>query len=197
MKKLYVILMLSLLAPMFAAGQLSGDKIVPSDNYPTFQAVVDSLNTQGVAESGVRFLVSGNETFTPSPLTITASGNESGRIELVWNGQGAKPIVNFSATEAASEAGFTLSGADYVTFEGLDIRSADGLLEHGILVTNASATNGAHYNVVRNCVITLNKGNVNQTEAVRVGPAIVAETLEGSTNHNKFYNNTILNCQVS
>jgi hypothetical protein len=157
------------------------------------QAVVDSLNTQGVAESGVRFLVSGNETFTQNPLIITASGTENGRIELVWNGQGAKPIANFSATAAAAEAGITLSGADYVTIDGLDIRNADGLLEHGILVTNASATNGAHYNVVRNCIITLNKENTNQTEAIRVGPAIVAETLEGSTNHNKFYNNTILN----
>jgi hypothetical protein len=193
MKKLYVTIMLSLLAPLFAIGQLSGDKIVPSTNYPTMQAVIDSLNAQGVAASGVRFLVSGGQTFTQTTLTLTASGTENGRIEIAWNGQGEKPIINFTATAAASEAGFVLSGADYVILDGLDIRSADGLLEYGIYITNATATNGAHYNIVKNCAITLNKENANQTEAIRVSPGIVAETLEGSTNHNKFYNNTIQN----
>ena len=193
MRKLIVTTLIAVLAPFFVLAQLTGDKNVPSTNYPNFQAVVDSLNTFGVGASGVRFLVEGDEVFNETTLTLTTSGTQNGRINIVWDGQGAKPILNFTATAAASEAGIILSGADFVTIEGLDIRSVDGLLEYGIFITNASATDGAHFNIVRSVDITLNKENVNQTEAIRVSPTTVAETIEGSTNNNHFYNNSIQN----
>jgi hypothetical protein len=193
MKQFLVICLTLLLAPFYSMSQLTGSFDVPSSNYPNFQAVVDSLNTYGVGANGVDFIISGDQTFNETPLTLTASGEQNGRINISWDGQGAKPILNFTATAAASEAGITLLGSDFVTIDGLDIRSADGLLEQGIYLTNASATDGAHFNIVSNVDITLDKENVNQTEAFRVSPAIEAVTIEGSTNNNHFYNNSIQN----
>ncbi|MDD2563551.1 MAG: T9SS type A sorting domain-containing protein [Salinivirgaceae bacterium] len=193
MKKLIVTSMIAFFAPFFVLGQLTGDKNVPSTNYPNFQAVVDSLNTLGVGENGVRFLVAGDQVFSETTLTLTASGTQNGRITIVWDGQGVKPILNFTATAADSEAGIILFGSDFVTLDGLDIRSIDGLLEYGIYLTNASATDGAHFNIVKNVDITLNKENVNQTEAIKVSPSIEITTIDGSTNNNHFYNNSIQN----
>lgn len=193
MKYVYTFLVLLLSVPMLGFGQLSGTKQVPSVNYPGLQAVVDSLNSQGVGSSGVSFIIAGSQVFNEPFLTLTASGTENGPVEIKWDESGDKPIVNFTGTAAAGEAGISLSGSDYITINGLDIRNPDGLLEYGVLISNADELNGAHHNAIKNCVITLNKTNVNQTEAVRVFATTVPTNASGTVSFNSFINNTIQN----
>jgi hypothetical protein len=75
----------------------------------------------------------------------------------------------------------------------LDIRNPNGILEYGLLVTNADAQNGANHNIIKNCLVTLDKLNPNQTQGIRVFPAIVPSSADGSVNHNKFINNIVHN----
>ena len=56
--------------------QLSGTRIVPSENYPDFQAIVDSLNLYEINDGGIVFEVSGDQVFNHSPLNITGTGSQ-------------------------------------------------------------------------------------------------------------------------
>lgn len=193
MKSFYTLLCSFLLLPVLSTAQLSGTKSVPSANYPNLASVIDSLNTMGVSPAGVTFVVEQGQTFNEPLLTLTASGSENGPVVIKWDQTGIKPLVNFSGTAANAEAGLTLSGADYIVVDGLDIRTPDGLLEYGILITNADAQNGAHHNIIKNCHITLNKTNANQTEGIRVFATNVPTEIGGSVSHNKFFNNSVQN----
>lgn len=178
------------------AAQLSGVKNIPSANYPHLQAMTDSLNAYGVASGGVSFMVAGGSVFNESPLTFTATGSPTATINIRWDGTGVKPVVNFTGTSSAIDAGFLLRGSAYFTIDGLDIRNPTGDLEFGIWLTNASATNGAHYNTIKNCIITLNKLNPFQTEAIRVVPQVTASSFDGNSHHNKFLSNRVQNATI-
>lgn len=181
---------------MQLTAQLSGVKQLPSANYPGFQAMTDSLNTYGVAPGGVSFVVEGGAVFNETPLTITATGSATAPVVIMWDGIGAKPVLNFEGTSSAIDAGFLLKGSDYFTLEGLDIRNPSGNLEFGIWLTNASATNGAHHNTIKNCIVTLDKLNPFQTEAIRVVPQITASSFDGNSHHNKFLSNVVQNATI-
>jgi hypothetical protein len=137
--------------------------------------------------------VAGNTTFTEAHLTLTASGSATAKIIIQWNGQDDKPIVNFSGTAADNEAGITLEGASHIVIDGLDIRNPDGLLEFGILLTNADAVTGSQSNLIQNTHITLNKNNSNQTNGIRVFTLHEQTSHTGSNSNNSFLNNHITN----
>ncbi|MBS4060102.1 MAG: T9SS type A sorting domain-containing protein [Bacteroidetes bacterium] len=193
MRKLLTILFL---LPFVLKAQIGGERFVPSTSYPGFQSVSDSLNLHGVAIGGVTFIIAGDAVFNESPITFTASGTQNSTVLITWNGQGLKPVINFSGTAAAIDAGITLRGSDYFTIDGLDIRNPEDNIEYGILITNLTATNGAHYNTIKNVNITLNKLNPFQTEGVKVLPTNVATSFEGNNHYNKFFNNVIQNVTI-
>lgn len=196
MKYFFFLALSIFIIPMAMFAQLSGERQVPSTNYPTMQAVVDSLNQYGSGGSGITFLLAGGTVFESSPLTITASGSVTSPIKIMWNGMSSRPIIKFTATVSNAEAGFQLSGGDYITLDGLDIQDQSDNLDYGIWISSSSATNGAHHNTVQNCVITLNKMNPIQTVGINVVPAFTATELDGNTNHNHFYNNTLQNMMI-
>lgn len=106
-------------------------------------------------------MLAGGTTFEELPIEFAATGNAVDQVYIGWDGEGEKPSVNFEGTEADAEAGFTLTGVDYYTIDGLTITNSNSNLEFGVLIVNFDDQNGAHNNTVKNVEITLDKLNVN------------------------------------
>lgn len=192
MKKWNVAFICILLSQL-SFGQLTGTIPVPSTNYPTIQAVVDSLNQYGVGSGGVVFEVIGDQVFNTPLLNLTATGSQNSTITIKWDGTGTKPVLNFTGTAATSEAGFSISGSDYFRLEGFQILAANNLLEYGILLSNANTDNACQNNIFSDLYIGLDKTNTNQTEGIRVVSSAAPVSVNGTHANNKFWNNTIEN----
>lgn len=174
--------------------QITGPRNIPSEHYPNLAVAADSLNQYGTASGGVTFILAGDAVFDHSaPISFTATGTATAPIVFEWDGTGARPILNISGTTDNGEGGLTFSGSDYITVDGLDIRNPDGLLESGIVFQNASATDGCHFNLVRNTHITLDKTNPNQTQGVMLNALTAPTSIEGAMNNNHFIDNVISN----
>lgn len=194
MKKLLPITFIILMTSQLLLAQLSGTRNVPSDNYPNFQAIVDSLNLMEINTGGIIFEVSGDQVFNHSPLLISGTGNSESPIIIQWDQTGEKPVVNFTGTADNNEAGFTLSGTDYFTLNGISIVAENDLLEFGIFLSNASIDNACQHNVFKNLDITLDKTNPNQVVGINVVTEAEPTLSEGIHADNKFFNNTVQNC---
>lgn len=132
---------------------------------------------------------------------------------------GANPVltsyVGTVATPSSIADGFfILSGSDYVTIDGIDLEESVGnttattVMEFGYALFKASGTDGCQNNTIQNCTITLNRV---QSTAWTVGhngsigiavfnvtslasAAVTVTAPSGSNSFNKFYSNTIQNC---
>jgi hypothetical protein len=174
-----------------ATAQLTGTRTIDpagsgTSNYPTFAAAVAALNAQGVGAGGVTFQVKSGATFAELVPAITASGTATNPIIFRKNGTLANPILQGTGT-GTTDAAITLDGADYVTFDGIDINDAATnttgaqQLEYGFLLTN-----GATRNTIQNATVDLTRGNANRTSGVYVQ--------DGGNNLNRFLSNTVQDC---
>ena len=222
-------MLLFTIAVMFTGtmfGQLTGIKNIPGD-YATITAAVAALNTQGVGAGGVTFKVAAGYTETlTSRIDLTATGTSSNPIVFQKNGAGPNPLltayagINVAGT-AAPDGMWSLTGSDYVTINGIDLfdpvtnLSPNAQMEYGYGLFKTNGTDGANYNTIQNCTITLNRNN-NSTAAGpffqgSIGIALMdcapatatVNTLvtaaSGASSNNKFYSNTIqnVNCCIA
>lgn len=218
--------MLCLLAALFAGrnlqAQLSGNYSVPS-GYATISAAIADLNLQGINGPVVINIAAGyTETAPAGGYTLTATGTLANPITFQKSGAGANPLITAFAGgsgtpgTAVQDGILQLVGSDYVTIDGIDLLDANtsnpATMEYGYGLFKASVTDGCQNVTIRNCVITLNRAN----NASGAGPAIdgskgievvnavpSAHTTQvfvtaasGSNSYNKFYSNTIQNCNV-
>lgn len=194
MKKLLSLSFIFLMSSQLLLAQLSGTRNVPSENYPNFQAIVDSLNLYEINTGGIIFEVSGDQVFNHSPLIISGTGSSDSPIIIQWNQTGEKPIVNITGTDGINEAGITLSGTDYITIDGISILAENELLEYGLFLTNVDINNACQHNVFQNLDISLDKTNTNQTIGINVVTEEEPTLSSGIHADNKFFNNTVQNC---
>ncbi len=202
--------------------QLTGTKTIGVD-YPTLTSAVTDLNTQGVGAGGVVIDVPAGYTETlAGKLTLTATGTAANPITIQKSGVGANPVltsyVGTVATPSVLADGFfVLAGSDWVTIDGIDLQeSAANLdvttqMEFGYGLFKASATDGAQNNTIKNCTITLS--NLNNTAWTAPGHngstgiavlnglytatgAVTVTAATGSNSNNKFYGNTVQNCNA-
>ena len=103
-----------------AAGTYTIDNTQATGNY-NYQSFTHALNdmTSGVA-GHVIFEVSAGQVFDES-LLITVSGTASATITFRRAGAGDNPKITRAGTSAAAEYVVKLSGADYITFDGIDL----------------------------------------------------------------------------
>ena len=191
MNKKFLFLVFVVFMNTFSFAQLSGIKNIPGD-YATIGAAVAALNTSGVGTGGVIFSIADGNTFNETPLTISMSGSVSNPIVFKQSGTGVKPIINFTGTTGVADAAFKLASVNYITIDGLDIRAVGTAMEYGFYLKGTS-TAGSQNNLVNNCKITLNKTNVNSKGIYMNSLATVAA---GAMSGNKFYNNTVQNCNT-
>lgn len=216
-------LMLLLGCLKIVAQPLTGTKTIPG-NYASLSLAIADLNANGVGTGGVIFNVAAGYTETlTGPLLVTATGTSSNPITIQKSGAGANPLLTaYVGTQLATSAtgvdgliGFV--GSDYVTVDGIDLldpstnTTPTTTMEYGYAFFKASATDGANNNTVKNCVITLNRLNVTSVTAGvlwhgstgiqllacapnAVSTLITPSTISGASSNNKFYSNTIQNC---
>lgn len=202
---------LALLAAPAARAQLSGAKAIPGD-YATVAAAITALNTQGVGPGGVTFNIAAGyaETFgSPTAGAITATGTAANPIVFQKSGAGANPRITAGVgTSTTVDAIISLAGSDYVTFDGLDLAesaantTATTQAEFGYALARASATDGAQFNVIRNCVVTLNKTNTATIGIAGLASttanttAVPATSTAGANSGNKVYGNVVSNSLI-
>lgn len=198
MKRIVTLLAL-LISAQFVQAEISGTKTISATtgDYLTLQAAINDLNTQGVGTGGVTFLVADGETFNinnaTDSLVITASGTVDKPITIKQSANGVKPIINVTGVDAVTDNSIIkLKGSDFVILDGLDFRG-DIKTEYGVFIASPAAAAGCLNNIVKNCSITLDKSNVNETYGVYLfaGKPLAPE---GANKFNKFYNNTVQNC---
>lgn len=208
MKKLFLLLVIFAVAGISnnSFAQLTGTKAIPGD-YATIKEAIDTLNAQGVGSGGVIFNVAAGHTETASNIVISIPTNPptaSNPVVFQKSGAGVNPLITAAPGISPSFDGIIkFSGADYITFDAIDLldpntNTGDGVVEWGYALLRASTTNGSQNNVIKNCVITLQKisslsiGIYIANRDIN-GATVVPADLDGQNSYNKLYGNTISN----
>lgn len=203
--------------------QLSGPYSIPG-SYASIAAAIADLNTSGVS-GAVTINIAGGYTETAPAggysLGVIAGASAANTITFQKSGAGANPLISAYVGTATPTSGIQdgvwwLVGSDYVTIDGINITDPNttnpASMEFGYGLYKASATNGCQNITIKNCVITLNRVNnaagtgpsvegskginvVNATAASNT-VALTITAAAGSHSNNKFYSNTIQNCNV-
>lgn len=161
----------------------------------------------------------------PLSVTATGTGTgatPANPITFQRSGSGANPVITAYAggtgtpATAIQDGIWNLVGSDYVTIDGIDLVDPNttnpATMEYGYGLFKASATNGCQYNTIKNCVVTLSRENwatatapaVDGSRAINVMNSLVAAqatlvattTAPGANSYNKFYSNTLQNCNI-
>ncbi len=193
-----LLLLLGLSFGSLSAQALTGIKqIGPGGDYTTFTAAINALNINGVGAGGVTFYVEAGATFAERPPAITATGTETDPIIFQKSGSGNNPVIRPTGTSSNNEAGIIISGGDYITFDGIDINaSAVTNVEYGYLIRNASATNGAKHNTIKNMTVTMNRAStgyiysagIMQSTDATVGAGVTPTAQSGANDYNRYLN---------
>ncbi|MCG9881673.1 MAG: hypothetical protein MH472_13835, partial [Bacteroidia bacterium] len=231
MKQL-TILLLWLVAGTFSAHSqaLSGSYSIPG-SYSTIEAAVQALNQNGVS-GAVVFDIGAGSAYTESPLgsivlgstVLNSSVSATNTITFRKAATAAaNPVINaYTGTKISNSTDsidvmFAITGTDYVTIDGIDLAESSAntsnvtWMEVGYGLYKLSSVDGANFNTIRNCTITLNRQNITNASGVRnniagsvgieviaslrtvVNTALVPTAVSGASSNNKFYKNTIQN----
>jgi len=190
------------LAPF--SGTYTIDQTLPNagTNFTSFTEAFSLLNLAGVG-GPTTFRVANGQTFTEQTPPLTVSGAVAAPILFREATLTAALTDNPTISSALAETGalVLLSGADYVTFDGINVQYVGTSLAQrfGYVVSNASATNGATYNTIRNAAITLSRDSDRSTGLVQAtgttygGAGATAST--GTNRYNSYHNLKFSNMQ--
>lgn len=222
MKQRIVIFFIALLVTVSSFAQLSGTYNVPL-NYSSIAAAITDLNTQGIIGSVTIQINAGYTEIAPvGGYSLTATGTSLNPITFSKQGIGANPLIiaysggTATPSSAIQDGVWRLIGSDYITIDGIDINDPNGTnpatMEYGFGFFKLSSTDGCQYNTIKNCVIRLNRINnangsgpsadgsrgINMVSALPNSQttALAPTSVNGSHSFNKFYNNTIQNCNI-
>ena len=200
-----------------------GTAAIAGSPYTTLTAAINAINSGGALTAPVVVNVPAGYTETlTGRITLTMTGTISNTIVIQKNGSGANPILTsyvgtVSTPSNAADGMFALAGCDYVTIDGIDLQESAAntttttVMEFGYGLFKASATDGCQNNTIKNCTITLNRiqngswtapghnGSVGITMNNGLNTAAGALTptaASGANSFNKFYANTIQNCNA-
>ena len=165
-------------------------------NFVSFTDAINYLNVHGVS-GPVTFNVAAAQTFPENPQIITATGAATNTITFQKNGTGLNPKFIGKNGIGGLDACFTLSGSDYITFDGIDLETFSGSLtgnqkmEFGYYVINASATDGAKRNIIKNSKISLDRSN--NCMGIYQNVTNTPSSLAGTNSNNLFSNIVVEN----
>ena len=216
------ILLLMLFFSQRAFSQLSGTFTIPG-SYSSIANAVTALNTSGVGSGGATFNVAAGYTETiTGTIVLTATGTLSNPIIFQKSGAGINPLItSYTGTQtgnATPDGMWAIAGGDYITINGIDLTdkvantTATTTMEYGYGLFKLSGTDGAQNNTIKNCVVTLNRVNnaawltvggngsigitVNNSTYNASSTNITVTAASGTNSYNKFYTNTIQNCNA-
>jgi hypothetical protein len=166
-------------------------------NFNNFTDAIQALNNiSGCGSGGYVFNVAAGQTFIEDAPMITASGTATNTIIFQKDGAGVNPVITPTGTAATNDFGIGINGGDYITFDGIDINvGASTAVEFGYFLRNATATDGANNNTIRNAKVTMNNANtaskgvlVSASTLAANGTAITATSQDGANNNNLIEN---------
>lgn len=160
------------------------------NNFVSFTDAINDLNTVGTFTGSVTIQVSAGQAFNELPPVITATGNSSAGISFVKSGTGANPVIVAAGTTSESDAGITINGGDYLTFNGIDITAADTALEFGYLIRKAANNNGARYNTITNATILMNRLKPNTVALLQTADQVITAQYAIAHNASVTYSGT-------
>ncbi len=192
---------------------------IPNVCFPSLAAFISSLNAGTVTGAVTVNLAAGyTETAPIGGYNITQTGTATNTITFQKTGAGANPTFTAyspQATWSINDAIFKITGADYITISGFtmqenpantitDGNSNNNMTEFGVALFYASTTNGAQYNTIKNCIISLNKTNSStfgiysnvRHSSTNMSTTADISSFAGSNSYNKFYGNTISNVNM-
>ncbi len=162
-------------------------------NYNNFRDAITDLNIKGVSSS-VTFTVTSGQTFGEDAPAIFVSGTTANPIQFIKAGVGSNPVIKPIGGSSSIDAGITISGGDYITFDGIDINEISGsAVEYGYYIVSASKTDGAQSNTIKNTSITLNRANTKSFGIYQYARYDPTHVNTDANNYNKYYNLTIKN----
>ncbi len=192
------------------SGQLTGIKSIPGD-YTSIEAAITDLNSVGAGSGGVTFNVAAGHTETFSIATAglitTTTGSEANPIIFQKSGAGANPMIT-AANPGAGTMDYVicLAGADYITFDGINIQenpanaTSAEMMEWAYAILKASVTDGSQNNTIKNCAITLSPANTgsravySNNHTTSATTQLVITDIAGTNSNNKFYSLNVSNC---
>lgn len=213
---------LILLSGRMVNAQLSGTYNIPT-NYPTLASAISALNTLGVSGAVTINIPAGyTETAPVGGYVFTATGSALNTITFKKTGAGANPLISAYAggtgipSSAVQDGIWRFIGSDYVVVDGIDLIDPNltnpSTMEFGFGFFKANTSNGCQNNTIQNCAISLNRVNnatgagpsVDGSRAINVvnalntsqATALTPVSVAGTNSNNKFYSNTIQNCNV-
>lgn len=165
-----------------AVAPLSGTKTIGTGgDFANFTAAINALNSAGVGTGGVTFNVA-DGTYNESPPAITMSGTATKPI-VFQAAVGANPVV--TPAGGTGTFGFKLAGADYITFDNIDVTGPNTLI-YGYWLS-AQTTNGCTNITIKNSTITIPYGSSTNYGVYSLG------VTNGGNNSFLIQNNTIVN----
>lgn len=160
-----------------------------SPDYATFAAAISALGSRGVGSGGVTFNIR------------TGTYNEFISVNAIYGASATNPIVfqKQSGTvtvmppvSGAAQSAIVLNGASFVTFDGINVldssRSATNYIRRGYYLTNATSTQGAQNNTIKNCSITLRKDFISRGIQQYYNASAVPTAMSGTNSYNKYLN---------
>ncbi|MDO7848806.1 hypothetical protein Q5H92_20745 [Hymenobacter sp. M29] len=202
-------------SPLCGTYTLDYSRAVSADNFTSFATAFNSLNTAGVS-CATTFNVRDNLIYPENNVQLNAVAGASTTTRVTFqrdnstaSGSNVRPVVRpnliASGSGGAQDAIIKLSGADFITFDGIDVSDANNAgvsavrqMEYGYALFRPSATDGCQNNIIRNCAVTLNKTNsgsigIYGANANISGTAQTATNATGANSDNEFDGNTIAN----
>ncbi len=173
-KQFFLLCLVSSVCCLLHAQALSGTKLITNtgngDYLSPYDAAQDCIS-KGIANGGVIFNVPAGESFVDGmyfPVAFPSSADKP--VTFRKFGNGANPIIYVSGVSNPTtqggyyvgDAGIFIDRADYLTFDGLDIRTMpvpafpQEKLEFGFILYKTN-TNACEHITIRNCGITLDR----------------------------------------
>lgn len=228
MRKIYLVIAITLFVArtnmMYAL--TGGSTItVPSVGFPTIASVIADYNTNGITGTGNVTVNCTRGTATEVGTSATtfhlsnvATNPTTASKQLIFqsSGTGANYKLrgfDMASAAAVSDAIVKIIGVDYVTFDAIDIEenpsnttagATNDMFEVGYGLFYSSVTNGAQFNIIKNCTITLNRtytttiGVFSTVRATNTSLTTAADitNFTGSNSGNLFTGNNISNVNM-
>jgi parallel beta-helix repeat protein len=171
----------------FAGGAYTINNAQPTggSNFNNFTDAVTAISSAAITGPVTFTVVSGsgpyNERIALTPVAGASSVNK-----VVFNCNGA--TMAYSTSDANNRTAITLNGADFITFDSLNVDVSAGTYGWGIVLMA-----GADSNVIRRCRITTNTTSIasNYMGIMLNGSATALSSSGNNGNGNLLENNTI------
>lgn len=149
-------------------------------NYTSLLEAVNALNVGILGTSGITIKVAaGIIEQISAPIIISNTGTSTKPIQIIKDPStsGANPLITRTdagsiSTSVAGGSGdciIRIDGSDYLTIDGIDLSANNEGIEYGYLTNKPNATNGCQNLTIKNCTITMTKGNSPYVTGIYIG----------------------------